>query len=293
MAVSRGSFRTAEQAMRFAVISFWNTYYSALRQAHIAAGKPLSQPVKDRNLQTTTAQHVVVFERFWGAELARALGVDPSLVGPRRVTFRSYRSKSFDVCYPRVGTPQILISIKSMQNAYRNITNRIEEALGDSTVLRVYESEAAFGFFYFVLDGKVARGQSEQGVRQGNSIPPFLDPVEEGGDFLDLTNLDAYRRAARTQGVRQTARQDEIARAELSLMDLVQAEPKRNAHVKYDAVAFLPTRIAPILVQKDASAAPVSEHIAWTCTFSQVNPLLGYGLFINRLVRTARLRGLI
>ena len=161
MAVSKGSSRTAEQAMRSSVISFWNTYYSALRQAHIAAGKPLSQPVKGRNLQTTSAQHVIIFERFWGAELARALGVDPSLVGPKRVAFRSYRSKSFDVCYPLVGTPQILIWIKSMQNAYRNITNRIEEALGDSTVLRVYKSEAAFGFFYFVLGGKVARGQSE------------------------------------------------------------------------------------------------------------------------------------
>ena len=234
---------------------------------------------------------MVIFERFWRAELARALGVDPSLVGPKRVAFRSYRSKSFDVCYPLVGTPKILISIKSMQNAYRNITNRIEEALGDSAVLRVYESEAAFGFFYFVLDGKVARGQSEQGVRQGNSIAPFLDPVEEGGDFLDLTNLDAYRRAARALPVRTTTRQDAIARAELSLMDLVHAEPKQSAHVKYDAVAFLPTRIVPVLVQKDA-AASAAERIAWTCTFSQGNPLLDYGLFVHRLVQTARLRGL-
>ena len=76
-------------------------------------------------------------------------------------------------------------------------------------------------------------------------------------------------------------------------MDLVKAEPKRSAHVKYDAMAFLPTRIAPILVQKDATAAPASEQIAWICTFSQVNPLLEYGLFINRLVKTAHLRGLV
>jgi hypothetical protein len=55
-------------------------------------------------------------------------------------------------------------------------------------------------------------------------------------------------------------------------------------------MAFLPTRIAPVLVQKDAAAA--AEQIAWTCTFSQVNPLLDYGLFIHRLVQTARLRGL-
>jgi hypothetical protein len=56
-------------------------------------------------------------------------------------------------------------------------------------------------------------------------------------------------------------------------------------------MAFLPTRIAPVLVQKDAPAA-AAEQIAWTCTFSQVNPLLDYGLFIHRLVQTARLRGL-
>ena len=42
--------------------------------------------------------------------------------GPRAVRFRPHRSKKFDVCGPLTGEPKILISIKSMQNAYRNFT---------------------------------------------------------------------------------------------------------------------------------------------------------------------------
>src|SRR6185295_993169 len=105
-----------------------------------------------RNLGTTVSKHIAVFERFWRKQLALALGVPEADVGPRTVRFRDHRSKSFDVCWPLTGEPLILISVKSMQNAYRNFTNRIEEAFGDSAVLRLYNSPAAFGFFFFFLD---------------------------------------------------------------------------------------------------------------------------------------------
>ena len=78
-----------------------------------------------------------------------ALGVPEGDVGPRRIQFRDHRSKIFDVCWPLTGEPLILISVKSMQNAYRNLTNRIEEAFGDSACIAAVQIE--FGLRVFLL----------------------------------------------------------------------------------------------------------------------------------------------
>lgn len=313
-------YRTDEASMLGAVASFWATYYDRLRAAHLEQGRAITQPVEDRNLQTTSAGHVRVFERFWGDELANALGVPRASVGPAKIQFTPYRSKNFDVCYPLEGEPKILISIKSMQNAYRNITNRVEEALGDSSVLRIYDSQAAFGFFYFVLDGPVARGGVPQGIwpvgervvspppesetaedevveevdagggTKRKKIAPYLTLIEQGGDFFDLGNIDAYRKVAKPtksgklRAVRETARKDEISDISRSLMDLVQKSPSVQTNPKYDAMSLLPATIA---------RADGAESSTWDCRLSPVDPLLDYRPFIERLVATARVRGLL
>jgi hypothetical protein len=320
MAAPAKPYRTDEAAMLGAVASFWATYYDRLRAAHLAQGRAITQPVEDRNLQTTSAGHVRVFERFWGDELANALGVARTSVGPAKIQFTPYRSKAFDVCYPLEGDPKILISIKSMQNAYRNITNRVEEALGDSSVLRIYDSKAAFGFFYFVLDGPVARGGVPQGIwpvgervvsapadretaegevvelvdveggAKRKKIAPYLTLIEQGGDFFDLGNINAYRKVARptksgnARAARETARKDEIRDIARSLIDLVQKAPSEQTNPKYDAMSLLPATIAR---SEDAGS------FIWNCQISQVDPLVDYSLFIERLVATARVRGLL
>ena len=275
---------TSKERLEVASCSFWKTYYDSLLKLHINTSKKLvTEPVKNRNLQTTNARHVVQFERFWAEELALALGVRREEVGPREYEFRSYRSKKFDVCYPLTGEPKIVISIKSMQNAYRNMTNRIEEAIGDSAVTRLYKMKAAFGFFFFVLDGKVARGQAVQGTGPSGSVPPFLELIEEGGDFFDLTEVANHQRPAPVRPRKPPARQDDIERARLSLADLVHPTIQEEPAIQYDAMAFQPTKIAPADATRDN----------WTATLTPVAAPLDYATFIQRLVDTARLRGLI
>jgi hypothetical protein len=205
-----------------------------MKELHARRGRQPHEPLKDRNLGTTDAKHIVGFESFWCQQLSSALGVDRSEVGPRRIKFRAYRSKAFDVCWPLAGEPKILISIKSMQNAYRNLTNRIEEALGDSAILRLYDLQSAFGFFFFMLDGKVARGLAEQGKSaggdalsgRGKGVAPFLEPIEEGGDFFQLSHLREYRK--KPTG-RRLDRQNVITIAQQSLIDLLATEAPRKA----------------------------------------------------------------
>jgi len=221
-------FITSDDQLRASSAEFWHTYYQSMKELHERRGRPIQAPLKDRNLGTTDSKHVTAFEKFWRVQLAAALKVDPSEVGPRSYKFRPHRSKSFDVCWPLTGEPKILISIKSMQNAYRNFTNRIEEAFGDSAVLRLYHLPAVFGFFFFMLDGTVARGIAEQGKPgtgdaksgKGKGIAPYLDLIEEGGDFFQLTHVDEHRKEGMKQ--RKTkGRQNVITQSEKSLIDLV------------------------------------------------------------------------
>lgn len=284
-------YRTTDDQFRIACAAFWSTYYESMKELHERRGRQPQQPLKDRNLGTTDAKHIVGFETFWSQQLAGALGVDPSEVGPGYVEFRPYRSKKFDVCWPRTGEPKILISIKSMQNAYRNFTNRIEEALGDSAILRLYERKSVFGFFFFMLDGTVARGSAEHGKAgdgdaksgKGKGVAPYLDLIEEGGDFFQLTHLADHRKASKGK---PRGRQDVIAASELSLIDLLANKPNSKPDLHYDAIAFAPTRIKRL---RNKNPRPTD----WAFEFSKVDERLDFHPFISRLVEVAKLRGFV
>jgi len=116
------TFATNDADLRAACADYWHTYYESMKSLHARQGREMHAPIKNRNLGTTDSRHISIFEQFWRKELASALGINASEVGPRAVRFRPHRSKKFDVCGPLTGEPKILISIKSMQNAYRNFT---------------------------------------------------------------------------------------------------------------------------------------------------------------------------
>jgi len=265
-----------------------------MKELHERQRRKLSAPIKDRNLGTTDSRHVSAFENFWRRQLSTALAVDPSEVGPRTIRFRPHRSKSFDVCWPLSGDPKILISVKSMQNAYRNFTNRIEEAYGDSAVLRLYRLPSVFGFFFFMLDGKVPRGLGTQGKSaagdaksgRGKGIAPFLELVEEGGDFFDLSNVNEYRREAIAKPRKTKGRQNVITLAEHSLLDLVAPEPTKEGGIHYDAIAFVPTTANRLKPDPKSMAD-------WGFDFSTVNERVDFRQFISRLIDVAKFRGLV
>lgn len=284
-------FITTDSQLLLGCADFWHTYYHSMLAMHLRQGRTLASPLKDRNLATTDSKHVAAIERFWRLQLAEALRVDPASVGSRRITFRAHRSKSFDVCWPLTGEPKILISIKSMQNAYRNLTNRIEEAIGDSAVLRLYRRPAVFGFYLFMLDGKVARGVAEQGSTalgdagsgRGKGVAPYLELIEEGGDFLQLTDtatqLDS--KAGKSRG-----RQNVISLAEKSLLDLLADKPTKRGGIHYDAIAF-----NPVTIRRRKSRPTTKDD--WELAFTEVDDRLTAYAFIDRLLDVARFRGFI
>ncbi|MEX2118107.1 MAG: hypothetical protein WD847_00745 [Pirellulales bacterium] len=284
-------FQTTGNQLTAACRTFWHTYFQAMQALQLRQGRGLDSPIKDRNLGTTNARHVGVFEQFWRTQLASSLGVTASEVGPRQIRFRPHRSKRFDVCWPLQGEPKILISIKTMQSAYRNLTNRIEEAFGDSAVLRLYDLPCSFGFFFFMLDGRVPRGLAEKGnlrpdrIGSGEvrGVAPFLELIEEGGDFFRLDNVAKYRKQAIASSRR---RQDAITLAEESLLDLVAKEPSLEPTVHYDAVALVPVKVRRL------KAHPKTAD-EWSFATSSVDDRLDSRPFIRRLLDVAKLRRLI
>ena len=271
-----------------AVCRFWDSYYSRARDLQKDMEGDYTVPFRNRNLLTTTSEHVLILEKYWANALADKLGVDRASVGKRTIKFNAHASKSFDVCYPLIGEPKILISVKSMQNAYRNLTNRVEEAFGDTAVLRLYRSKAVFGFYFSIVDGPVARGIAEQGkpeVRDAKSgkkpIPPFIALIEDGGDFFDLSNSDAYRK----EGSRiSRGRQDSIQKTEQRLIDLCAESPSEVPAIHYDAIAFSPVTL---------SNGGTIDTPQWGVDLSPVDTRLDVGRFLDRLVEVAKLRSLL
>ena len=273
---------TPEESLSNSIKEFWSAYYSLMKELHLSDQKELTEPLKNRNLKTTGTGHVLILEEFWRRELASALGVNPSEVGKRKVRFSPYRTKSFDVCWPLKGEPKILISVKSMQNAYRNITNRVEEAFGDSAVLRLYSSNAVFGFFFFLLDGIVPRGTAEQGQKPNKGgIPPFLALLEEGGDFFDLSRADLYKKNKSSS----RGRQDSVSHTAMTLLDLAHKEISSSPTIHYDGIAFVPTKI------KRTGQEDGPEN--WEPEFTSVDPLLDFRSFLDKLLKTAEERGVL
>jgi hypothetical protein len=133
----------------------------------------------------------------------------------------------------------------------------------------------------------VARGKAEQGQHlaeedksgRAKGIRPFLSLVEDGGDFFDLSGTASYKRVA-PENPKEYDRQDTVSKAALSLIDLVSEEPNAVPNVHYDAMGFAPTTI-----RRNADS--------WECSPSVVDSRLDYRTFISRLIRVARLRGLL
>ncbi len=144
-----------------------------------------------------------------------------------------------------------------------------------------------FGFFFFILDGKVATGQAEQGISLrttgAKGVGPYLELIEEGGDFFDLSDVDRYRK---NSSGRKGERQDTIRKAQQSLLDLVASEPTEHGRVHYDAIAFTPARI------KRARKTKRGTDL-WNITISEVDEQLDPRVFLSQLITTARLRGFI
>lgn len=116
-------------------------------------------------IETTRGEDVLVF--------------DPSVENEAEQTILGgLKTKSVDVVVnkPNIG-PVIGISVKGTLNAFRNLTNRMEEAAGDATNLHLMYPGLVYGFFHVLKANRAgARGMSVNDVAIGaeGSVVPSI-----------------------------------------------------------------------------------------------------------------------
>ena len=75
-------------------------------------------------------------------DLSSANSVEQTVLG-------GLKSKSIDVVVSKTGVgPVLAISVKGTLNAFRNLTNRMEEAIGDATNIHLMYPGLVYGFFH-------------------------------------------------------------------------------------------------------------------------------------------------
>src|SRR2546423_2161508 len=71
--------------------------------------------------------------------------------GREQTLLGGLKSKAVDVVVLKEGIgPVLAISVKGTGNAFRNLTNRMEEAIGDSTNLHIMYPGLVYGFIHFL-----------------------------------------------------------------------------------------------------------------------------------------------
>lgn len=104
---------------------------------------------------------------------------DPASGGSgERTVLGGLKTKAVDVAVTKEGIgPVLAISLKGTQNAFRNLTNRMEEAVGDCTNLHIAYPALVYGFMQVMRGTRQAQGVASNDVavsRNGRVVDAIL-----------------------------------------------------------------------------------------------------------------------
>lgn len=143
------------------------------------------------------------------------------------------KTKSVDVVVVKEGLgPCIAISVKGTLNAFRNLTNRMEEAAGDCTNIHISYPNLVYGFFH------VIRATPESQTDKRNDAA-----IDAAGNVVDgiVRYHDAMSRLCGRQDVR-----DDVSRYEAVCLALVATQKKAKGTI----IDSFPPRNSPIRVER-------------------------------------------
>jgi len=106
------------------------------------------------------------------------LDYDPSVqTTSERTVFGGMKTKQIDVVVSKEGIgPVVAISVKGTLGAYRNLVNRMEEAIGDSTNLHVMYPGLVYGFLHLLRANREAGGYNakDMGIASDGTVCPMI-----------------------------------------------------------------------------------------------------------------------
>lgn len=187
-------------------------------------------------------------ERRQGRELV----YDPDVAGGGEATILGgLKTKNVDVVVTKSGIgPVVAVSCKGAIGAFRNLTNRMEEAVGDCTNLHIAYPAMVTGYLFAMRahrqDAVTAAQATEPSVDlpgRGRAIAQNDIAIQISGDPVEsvVRFHNAIRELAGRRGIR-----DDVSRYEaaaLTLVDPAAVEPG-------DVLATYPTADSPLRVER-------------------------------------------
>ena len=137
------------------------------------------------------------------------------------------KTKDVDVTVikPEIG-PCVAVSIKGTMNAFRNLTNRMEEAVGDCTNLHIAYPNLVYGFLHVLRANREGpRGSDEEHIVQSapdGSVASNDVAIRRNGSIVD--SIERYHDVLLGLAGRRGIRND-ITRYESLALALVQPDP--------------------------------------------------------------------
>jgi hypothetical protein len=135
-----------------------------------------------------------------------------------QTVFGGVKTKQIDVVVTKrnVG-PVIAISFKATQNAFRNLTNRMEEAVGDCTNLHLRYPSLVYGFYHVLLANRLSQVGEHRLVRSKQDVS-----IDETGNILP--QVMRYCKAIEALSDRKS-QFDEPSAYEAVAIDFVESAP--------------------------------------------------------------------
>jgi hypothetical protein len=178
-----------------------------------------------RGLQTQSGEHIKPFHAYCAARLALEGGILPDWLSPKppllatRLNNAAYRLRYSETAESRAERrvlggikykdidvtaivdglgPAVGISAKSTGNAFRNLTNRMEEALGECTNVHLMYPGFVFGFLHLIRFSKL----SEVGSFQDTSFGEDDEPLASMKRYHEVLVALSGRHAITDSGMR-------------------------------------------------------------------------------------------
>lgn len=177
------------------------------------------------------------------------LQFDPSrATGGERTILGGLKTKNVDVVVTKDGIgPVLAVSCKGMTGAFRNLTNRMEETIGECTNLHITYPAMVFGYMFVIRANRLVAALASEA--QPDDAPPARQlaandiAVQEGGEPVE--SIFRFHSALRELTGRRGIRND-VSRYEAVTLAMIEPVGERAG----DVLATFPPHDSPLRLEQ-------------------------------------------
>lgn len=169
--------------------------------------------------------------------------------GGERTILGGLKTKNVDVVVTKDGIgPVLAVSCKGMTGAFRNLTNRMEETIGECTNLHITYPAMVFGFMFVIRANREAAPVKEAGVGEEQSEPARQlaandIAIQRGGEPVEtiLRFSAALRDLTGRRGIR-----NDLSRYEAVSLSMVESAGRDVGRI----LPEFPARDSPLRIEQ-------------------------------------------